>query len=45
MARLEDLTKGALARGVLADRSIKVVDAEWITTGYGKRPGQQRLTS
>ena len=29
MARLEDLTKGALVRGVLADRSVKVVDAEW----------------
>ena len=23
------LTKGALVRGVLADRSVKVVDAEW----------------
>ena len=29
MARLEDLTKGALVRGVLADRAVKVVDAEW----------------
>jgi len=29
MARLEDLTKGALVRGVLADRSVKVVDVAW----------------
>ena len=29
MARLEDLTKGALVRGVLADRAVKVVDVEW----------------
>lgn len=29
MARLEDLTKGAIVRGVLADRAVKVVDAEW----------------
>jgi superfamily II DNA or RNA helicase len=29
MARLEDLTKGALVRGVLADRAVKVVDVDW----------------
>jgi superfamily II DNA or RNA helicase len=29
MARLEELTKGALVRGVLADRAVKVVDVEW----------------
>ena len=29
MARLEDLTKGALVRGVLGDRVIKVVDIAW----------------
>lgn len=29
MTRLEDLTKGALVRGVLADRPVKVVDVEW----------------
>ena len=29
MARLEDLTKGALVRGVLGDRAVKVVDVEW----------------
>ena len=29
MARLEDLTKGALVRGVLADRVVKVVDITW----------------
>ena len=29
MAHLEDLTKGALVRGVLADRAVKVVDVEW----------------
>jgi superfamily II DNA or RNA helicase len=29
VARLEDLTKGALVRGVLADRAVKVVDVAW----------------
>jgi len=29
MARLEDLTKGALVRGVLTDRAVKVVDVDW----------------
>ena len=29
MARLEDLTKGALVRGVLGDRVVKVVDVAW----------------
>ncbi|MGZ4417557.1 MAG: helicase-related protein, partial [Gaiellaceae bacterium] len=29
MAQLEDLTKGALVRGVLAERPVKVVDVEW----------------
>ena len=29
MARLEDLTKGALVRGVLGDRVVKVVDIAW----------------
>jgi superfamily II DNA or RNA helicase len=29
MSRLEDLTKGALVRGVLADRAVKVVDLVW----------------
>lgn len=29
MARLEDLTKGALIRGVLGDRPVKVVDVAW----------------
>lgn len=29
MARLEDLTKGALVRGVLVDRAVKVVDVVW----------------
>jgi|GEM_PF-2805306 len=29
MARLEDLTKGPLVRGVLPDRAIKVVDVVW----------------
>ena len=29
MARLEDLTKGALVRGVLSDRAVKVVDVDW----------------
>ncbi|MGH8933131.1 MAG: helicase-related protein [Egibacteraceae bacterium] len=29
MARLEDLTKGALVRGVLPDRAVKVVDVAW----------------
>ncbi|MDP8927033.1 MAG: DEAD/DEAH box helicase, partial [Actinomycetota bacterium] len=29
MARLEDLTKGALVRGVLADHAVKVVDVAW----------------
>ena len=29
MARLEDLTKGALVRGILGDRAVKVVDIAW----------------
>lgn len=29
LARLEDLTKGAVVRGVLADRTVRVVDVEW----------------
>ncbi len=29
MARLEDLTKGALVRGILGDRVVKVVDISW----------------
>jgi hypothetical protein len=29
MSRLEELTKGALVRGVLADRAVKVVDIAW----------------
>jgi len=29
VARLEDLTKGALVRGVLTDRAVKVVAVEW----------------
>jgi superfamily II DNA or RNA helicase len=29
MARLEDLTKGALVQGVLTDRAVKVLDVEW----------------
>ncbi len=52
MARLEDLTKGALVRGVLPDRVVKVVDVAWhgssvVTLPYvddstGK-PGQELL--
>jgi hypothetical protein len=33
VARLEDLTRGALVRGVLADRAVKVVDVAWHSTG------------
>jgi SNF2 family DNA or RNA helicase len=29
VARLEDLTKGAVVRGVLTDRAVRVVDVEW----------------
>ena len=29
MARLEELAKGALVRGVLGDRVVKVVDVAW----------------
>ncbi len=29
MARLEELTKGALVRGILGERVVKVVDAAW----------------
>ena len=29
VARLEDLTKGAVVRGVLTDRTVRVVDVEW----------------
>jgi superfamily II DNA or RNA helicase len=52
MARLDDLTKGALARGVLADRAVKVVDVEWhgsnaitltFTDESTGKPGQELL--
>jgi hypothetical protein len=52
MARLEDLTKGALARGVLADRAVKVVDVDWhgsnaitptFTDESTGKPGQELL--
>ncbi len=52
MARLEELTKGALARGVLADRAVKVVDVEWhgsnaitltFTDESTGKPGQELL--
>ena len=52
MSRLEDLTKGALARGVLADRPVKVVDVEWhgsnaitltFTDESTGKPGQELL--
>ncbi|MGH9043312.1 MAG: DEAD/DEAH box helicase, partial [Acidimicrobiales bacterium] len=41
--RLEDLTKGALVRGVLADRSVRVVDVAWhgsnaVTLTYTDEP-------
>jgi len=29
VTRLEDLTKGALVRGVLGDRAVRVVDVAW----------------
>jgi hypothetical protein len=29
VARLEELTKGAVARGVLGDRRVRVVDVAW----------------
>ncbi|HEX6450225.1 MAG TPA: hypothetical protein VF060_12265, partial [Trebonia sp.] len=29
MARLEELTKGAMVRGVIGDRRIRVVDVSW----------------
>src|ERR1022692_1415599 len=33
MSLLEELTKGALVRGVLADRAVKVVDGAWHGSG------------
>jgi SNF2 family DNA or RNA helicase len=43
VTRLEDLTKGALVRGVLADRAVRVVDVAWhgsnaITLTYTDEP-------
>ena len=43
MARLEELTKGTLVRGVLADRTVRVVDVAWhgsnaITLTYTDEP-------
>jgi hypothetical protein len=29
MSRLEELSKGALVRGVFADRAVKVVSVDW----------------
>jgi superfamily II DNA or RNA helicase len=52
LATLEDLTKGALARGVLTDRAVKVVDVEWhgsnaitltFTDESTGKPGQELL--
>ncbi len=52
MARLEELTKGALARGVLSDRAVKVVAVEWhgssvvtltFTDETTGKPGQELL--
>jgi superfamily II DNA or RNA helicase len=52
MARLEELTKGALVRGVLGDRAVKVVNVDWhgssaITLTYTDdstgRPGSDLL--
>jgi superfamily II DNA or RNA helicase len=52
VAKLEELTKGALARGVLADRAVKVVDVEWhgsnaitltFTDESTGKPGQELL--
>jgi SNF2 family DNA or RNA helicase len=52
MARLEDLTKGALVRGVLAERAVRVVDVDWhgssaVTLTYTDdstgRPNQELL--
>jgi SNF2 family DNA or RNA helicase len=43
MTRLEDLTKGALVRGVLGDRAVRVVDVAWhgsnaVTLTYTDEP-------
>ena len=52
MARLEDLTKGALVRGVLSERAVKVVDVDWhgsnaitltFTDESTGKPGQELL--
>jgi superfamily II DNA or RNA helicase len=52
MARLEDLTKGALLRGVLTDRAVKVVEVDWhgsnaitltFTDDSTGKPGQELL--
>jgi superfamily II DNA or RNA helicase len=52
MARLEDLTKGTLVRGLLGDRTCKVVDVAWhgtnaltltFTDDATGRPGQELL--
>ena len=51
MSRLEDLTAGALVRGVLAERPVRVVQTEWhgsnaLTLTYtdeSGRPGQELL--
>jgi superfamily II DNA or RNA helicase len=52
MARLEDLTKGALVRGVLTDRGVKVVEVDWhgsnaitltFTDDSTGKPGQELL--
>jgi superfamily II DNA or RNA helicase len=52
MARLEDLTRGALVRGLLAEHAVKVVDVAWhgsnaITLTYTDEPtgkvGQELL--
>ncbi len=52
MARLEDLTKGSLARGVLAERAVKVVSVDWhgsnaitltFTDESTGKPGQELL--
>lgn len=37
MARLEDLTRGALVKGIPADGPVEVLDAKWHGTNVVKR--------
>lgn len=45
VARLEDLTKGALVSGVLSDRPVRVVDVDWHGSNASPLRSETRIFS